>query len=397
MRNLHLIDEKNQRFGGQMMRTLQSIAIGLTASLVATAAWGQNLLINPDFDWDVAWWEVETYVSLAWSPIDASGHPWSGSAEVTNAHPGQLQGTGISQCVSWPPVIPGATYDFAGSAFIPDGQSRTGDAMIGLRWYDGPDCAGSSVGDQPRRSTAVVGSWERLEALDEIAPAGAVSVLFLAFPSKIEAGGTLVAHFDELHFSRSIFHNGFETGDRWDWSTSVETVVMATPYVDQADIDQVSRVFCQSGNCPWNPPTQLHDGIDLAPAYDLVPFQSGLAGVVIGIDPYFNTGNGNWQVNLTIEYLYERSYRLNYAFEPMSPLTTVRDQQLAEIVVQVGQQVAPGDLIGRLVAANPGAHVHWGFFEGWWQVCPEPYLSDAVRTDLLNLIQQDHPSWNICH
>jgi hypothetical protein len=299
--------------------------------------------------------------------------------------------------VDYPPVIPGATYDFSGSAFIPDGQSRTGDAMIGLRWYDGPVCTGNVVGNQPRRSTAVVGSWERLEALDQVAPAGAVSVLFLAFPSKLEAGGTLVAQFDELDLHRSIFHNGFETGDCWNWSTSVQPVVVATPYVDQADIDQVSRVFCQSGNCPWNPPTQLHDGIDFAPVSDLIPFQSGFAGVVTRIDEYLNPGNGNWQINVEIEYLYERSYRLGYAFEPMSPDAAIKDQQLAEIVVQLDQQVAPGDLIGRLVAADPDAHVHWGFLERWQQICPDPYLSPYVRTDLLDLIHQDHPTWDICH
>jgi hypothetical protein len=379
------------------MRVFRFAVLALPLVCATQLAWGQNLLINPDFHWDVQWWEAEQDVSLAWSPVDASGNPSSGSAEVTNGHPGPSQGTGISQCVSYPPVIPGETYDFTGSAFIPDGQSRTGDAMIGLRWYDGPDCAGNVVGGQPRRSTSVVGSWVRLEALDEIAPAGAFSALFLAFPSKAEAGGTLVAHFDELNFNHSIFHNGFETGDCWDWSTSVQQVVTATPYVDSADIDQVSRVFCQSGNCPWDPPTQPHDGIDFAPVADLIPFQSGFAGVVIGIDPYFNPGNGNWQVNLMIEYQHERSYRIGYAFEPMSPSPTVRDQQLAAIDVQVGQQVAAGDLLGRLVAAEPGAHVHWGFFVGWWQVCPERYLSDSVRTDLLDLIRQDHPTWDICH
>lgn len=379
------------------MRVFRIAAVALAVAFAAHPAWGQNLLINPDFDWDVQWWDVEQYVSLTWSPLDASGNPSSGSAEVTNAHPAPNQGTGISQCMNYPPVIPGATYDFSGSALIPDGQSRTGDAMIGLRWYDGPDCTGNVVGDQPRRSTAVVGSWVRLESLDEIPPAGAVSVLFLAFPSKVEAGGTLVAHFDELNLNRSIFHDGFETGDCWNWSTSVQSVVVATPYVDPAHIDQVSRVFCQSGNCPWDPPTQPHDGIDFAPVSDLISFQSGFPGVVFEINPYFNTGNGFWQVNVMIEYLYERSYRLGYAFEPMSPSDAVRDQQLAEILVQVGQQVAPGDLLGRLVAAEPGAHVHWGFFVGWWQVCPDPYLSESVRTDLLDLIHQDHPTWNICH
>lgn len=378
------------------MRTFPLVLLVVVFAVVVQPAWAQNQLANPDFDNDVDWWNPATYVSLVWSPDDAGGVSWSGSAAVTNAHPGQGQGTGISQCVNTN-VIPGATYDFAGAVFIPDGQTRTGNAQIGLRWYDGPDCTGSSVGNQPRRSTATTGSWVHLEALDEVAPPGAVSVLFLAFPSKVEAGGTLVAHFDQLLLKRAIFYDGFESGDLWWWSTSVQQVVFATPWVDPADIADISRVFCQSGNCPWVPPDAVHDGIDIAPVGDLVPFQSGVDGVVTWIDEYFNPGNGYWQINVLIEYGHERTYRLNYAFEPMSADVAVKDQQLAEIVVQEGQQVAAGQPIGRLVAAGADAHVHWGFIERWQQVCPDPFLAAGARADLLAKIHENHPGWNICY
>ncbi len=382
--------------GGSIVRAFRLVMLVSAFVLLVQPAWAQNQLINADFDSDVDWWTPESHVTPAWSPDDAGGVAWSGSAEVTNAHPDPQQGTGITQCVN-SNVIPGATYDFAGSILIPDGQTRTGNAQIGLRWYDGPGCTGSSVGSQPRQQTETVGSWVYLQALDEVAPPGAVSVLFLAFPSKVEPGGTLVAHFDQLLFKRAIFHDDFESGDFWWWSTSAQQVVVATPWVDPADVADISRVFCDSGNCPWIPPDALHDGIDIAPVADLVSFQSGFGGVVTWIAEYFNPGNGYWQINVLIEYGHERTYRLNYAFEPMSSDVAVKDQQLAEIVVQEGQQVAAGQLIGRLVTGGPDAHVHWGFIERWQQVCPDPFLTEGVRADLLAKIHESHPGWNICY
>ncbi|MDH3692513.1 MAG: M23 family metallopeptidase [Gammaproteobacteria bacterium] len=174
-----------------------------------------------------------------------------------------------------------------------------------------------------------------------------------------------------------------------------EGIITVAPYVDVKHIASVTGVYCQSGNCPWEPPTRLHDGIDFAPAEDFIPFQAVCTGVVRRIDKFLNEGNGNWQVNVDIEH--DATYGVGYAFEPMSPDSAVGDEQEANITVQVGTEVSPGAVIGHLVKASDAAHVHFGFFRHFAQVCPEPYLASGVKTALFNLIRRDHPEWNICH
>lgn len=356
-------------------------------------AQSQIQLINPDFETDVTGWTAETDVTLQWSVIDVDNDPGSGSAEVTNSRPGPLDGAGMLQCVSGA-VEPGASYDFGGAVFIPDGQSRTGEAQVGLRWYDGAGCTGSTVGDQPRRSTEVLNAWVRLVATDQIAPPGAASVLFLAFPSKVEVGGSLVAYFDDLHVGKTpVFADDFESGGTEAWSATVMPFVTVTPYYDWADIEIVGRVYCVSGNCPWG--SGYHDGIDYVTANNLVPFRAACDGVVTMVDSFI-TGAGNRQVNVLMELENGKGFGLVYAFEPMTP--DAANQQDANIFVQVGSQLAAGDLIGNLVRAPAvGSHVHWGVVANYTQVCPLPFLSDTVHTDLLDLIRRDTPGGEICY
>jgi hypothetical protein len=173
-------------------------------------------------------------------------------------------------------------------------------------------------------------------------------------------------------------------------------VLVALPYVSTSDIAEVTGVYCQSGDCPWDPPNRLHDGIDFAPSGDRILFQAACAGVVRRIDKFQNSVPPfNWQVNVDIEY--DSTYGVGYAFEPMSPHSSAGDAQAANIAVSVDAEVAPGDPIGHLVQATPEAHVHFGFFRNHEQVCPEPYLAADTRQALLDLIRRDHPHWKICH
>lgn len=144
---------------------------------------------------------------------------------------------------------------------------------------------------------------------------------------------------------------------------------------------------------------QAHDGLDFTPNQNLAVFHAAVPGVVTNVDPYFNPGNGYWQVNVRVEYAHDHTHALNYAFEPMGDSTDDRDAQLAEIDVVVGQVVALGDVIGRLVVVGAHAHLHFGLFEVWDQVCPEPFMSEAVRTELRDLIQSEpgHEDWEICN
>jgi murein DD-endopeptidase MepM/ murein hydrolase activator NlpD len=169
--------------------------------------------------------------------------------------------------------------------------------------------------------------------------------------------------------------------------------VTAPPYDDWADIEIVGRVYCIDGSCPWG--SGYHDGIDYVSATNLVPFRSACDGVVTSVDSFI-TGAGNRQVNVLVLLSEQSSFGLVYAFEPMTP--DAANQQIANIFVQVGQQLSAGDLIGNLVRAPAlGSHVHWGVVANHTQVCPLPFLSDAVETDLLGLIHRDTPGGQICY
>jgi len=194
-----------------------------------------------------------------------------------------------------------------------------------------------------------------------------------------------------------IFSDGFETGDTSAWSNGEIAFVTTTPYYSATDISWLGRVFCQSGDCPWDPPDQLHDGIDFMPVADLVPFRSACDGTVSWVDLFFNTGNGLYQGNVLIECSADPTGGLIYAFEPMSPDINVGNLQIANITVTDGDPVAAGDLIGNLVISEPGSHLHWGVVSDFTQVCPVPHLTPAVAADLLTLIRRDHPTWEICH
>jgi hypothetical protein len=212
------------------------------------------------------------------------------------------------------------------------------------------------------------------------------------------AGSTTISRFDDLASSETpVFADGFESGDLRGWSGTSQAIITVPPYADQSEMAGLWWPYCDSGSCPWSPPTQTHDGLDFTPNQDLAVFQAVAPGIVTNVDPYFNPGNGFWQVNVAVAYAHDQTHGLNYAFEPMSSSASDRDAQLANIEVVVDQVVVPGDVIGRLVQAGQYAHLHFGLFEDWSQVCPEPFMSIAVRNELTDLIQRDNPTWMICN
>ena len=372
----------------------------LACCLFATAAGAANVVLNSDLESNVISWMPESSTSAIWSTDDARGSFDSGSIQVGNSHPNANNGVGVRQCL---PVIPirGTVYEFGGKAKIPGGQARTGSAYVGTRFYEGAHCTGAVVGSQPRRSTTVIDSWVELVRGAQEIPAGANSVLFLAFPSKVEAGGTLVARFDDLFFEITMpFKDGFETGNSSAWAQTVPAVITAVPYVDKTKIQGISRVFCKSGFCPWVPPDAPHDGLDLTPTEDRVAFQASCDGEVFSVDPFPNQITGLYQVNVGIACGRDNTHGVVYAFEPASAAESDRDLQMDNIEVEVGDLVSPGDLIGHLVRANPGgAHVHYGVFllGPIGQICPAPLFSTEVTEDLLEVVHIDHPGWGFCH
>jgi hypothetical protein len=179
----------------------RSSALAAASFLVAVAPLAAdtgNLLTNGGFAASVAGWSEESQAVLEWSPVDGNGGA-GGSALVRNRSTGAGNGTGISQCAGG--VSGGLAYTYGGRVQLPAGQARTGFAAIGLRFYSGEECAGSVVGSQPRQN--VFGADAAFVVLQEsgVVPPAARSVEFVAFPSKVEAGGELIARFDDLTFT----------------------------------------------------------------------------------------------------------------------------------------------------------------------------------------------------
>ena len=168
----------------------------LVLFLQSGAAAAQNSLANANFDANVNGWPLEdpSTSSVAWD--GTTGSPGPGSARISNTHPGASQGTGIAQCGG--AVTPLKLYNWGGRVFFPSGQGRSGSLGIGLRWWSLPGCTGSIVSTQPRMSATAFNTWIPLSKTNELAPSGAVSVQFVAFPSKVEGGGELVGNFDSL-------------------------------------------------------------------------------------------------------------------------------------------------------------------------------------------------------
>ena len=178
------------------MRTRTIFLAAAAALSLATFVRAQNNFIaNGDFNTDARSWSLNSSaVAIAFDP--GFGNPSPGSMRVTNSEPGPGQGSGVFQCLG--AVTAGKQYTWGGRIFFPSGQQRTGNLQIGLRWYSGPGCTGNAL-TQPRAQTTAFDTWDP-HSTNEAAPAGAASVLFVAFPSKVEAGGTLIGFFDTLFF-----------------------------------------------------------------------------------------------------------------------------------------------------------------------------------------------------
>ena len=181
------------------MRTRGLLIAAASTFLLASSALAQNNFVaNGDFNTGAGSWSPST--SAVGIAFDAAfGNPSPGSMRLTNSSAGASLGAGVVQCLG--AVTQGRQYSWGGRMFLPSGQNRTGNLQIGLRWLSGPGCTGTAI-DQPRLSTSVFDTWDPKSA-SEAAPAGSASVLFLAFPSKVEAGGALLGYFDGLFFRQA--------------------------------------------------------------------------------------------------------------------------------------------------------------------------------------------------
>lgn len=169
-------------------------------------------------------------------------------------------------------------------------------------------------------------------------------------------------------------------------------ISMITPYFRQSDMASINEAFSISNASPWG---FEHRGIDFFPNGNLRPFRAVSSGVIDHVQLWQLESTLNWQVSILL--IYNDTYAVNYAFEPMTPSQADGQVQLDNIRVTVNQTVSQGDTIGFLYTAGNGAHVDFGLLQNWEGICPEPYFTPEARLSILSLIHVVWPGAEMCY
>ncbi|MFO7890585.1 MAG: M23 family metallopeptidase [bacterium] len=167
---------------------------------------------------------------------------------------------------------------------------------------------------------------------------------------------------------------------------------MITPFVNIEDMGPINEAFSVDSNCPWG---FEHRGIDFFSNKNLASFQAVCPGEIKTVHLWQNDGNGNWQVNLELQY--NSNFSVTYAFEPMTSDPAHGQAQLDNILVNEGQEVTQGEIIGNLFQGTSGTHVHFGVKHKNNDICPEFYFTPAARDSIMQLIHQQWPGANMCY
>lgn len=190
-------------------RTIRAMryAAVLACLLISTPA---VALQNPGFDSDLSSWTNPFDRPVAWDPVDASGDPGSGSANVGNPI---VPGNGgalviLAQCVA---ANPNQGYRFGGLAqLLPDSVGLAAAGLI-ANTHSSPDCSGAPV--QSHFGSFIFGTtWEPVEGLVPAAPETASIRLWLTVSKSTGVNVTTFARFDDLFLVEApLFTDGFES------------------------------------------------------------------------------------------------------------------------------------------------------------------------------------------
>jgi hypothetical protein len=202
------------------MRKLLLATFALAIVIPAPIAWGQNLVVNPDFATDVADWFPDTKSTFVWSSLDADADPASGSGIVSNLSTTSNDASGASQCFDG--IVGEVFYLVATNILLPSAQSETGKAHLLVQWFSGPGCGSGLLwlDTTPDIRSSTPDVWYSTCRYLQ-APSGTQSARLRLSVWKNEDYGTLMAHFDNVVFEEMIFGDGFESNDLLAWSHTV--------------------------------------------------------------------------------------------------------------------------------------------------------------------------------
>jgi 6-phosphogluconolactonase (cycloisomerase 2 family) len=181
-----------------------------------------DLLKNPNFDADVAFWTPvpATPGIVRHDAEDADLAPTSGS--VIAEYVGGSQFYAVSQCVA---VTAEAEYVAGGSARLDSGLGGAPSAYAQVRFYQSGNCTVQPLGTELFSSQVIgdtAGGWEQFSSGTLVAPASASSA-YVSFVIDSGSAPDFDGYFDRLYFQAPtwIFASGFESGTFSEWNLTV--------------------------------------------------------------------------------------------------------------------------------------------------------------------------------
>jgi hypothetical protein len=162
-------------------RTARLLLIALL--LPSSRAPAQNLLVNAEFDQDIAGWSCQQAgAACAWSSDDAEGDPGSGSGQVTREGAGSFRGE-IVQCVDLPSA---GSYRVGATLRTISDNGRNG--QLDVVWFDEAGCGGVQLHQDIIDAVPAALGWTPLDDV-LLAPDGAASLelTVIAFAMETES------------------------------------------------------------------------------------------------------------------------------------------------------------------------------------------------------------------
>ncbi len=126
----------------------------------------------------------------------------------------------------------------------------------------------------------------------------------------------------------------------------------------------------------------LHNGIDFG-INDTATIIASCNMTCNDKNLFYNELGGHWQAGAS--FTINEDYELFVAFESFAENETFGNIQLDAIIVEIGQVVTQGELIGNLLYHRAGAHIHFMLQKNNEPVCPYQYFSADAKSIFDNL------------
>ncbi|TFH06454.1 MAG: M23 family metallopeptidase, partial [Candidatus Thorarchaeota archaeon] len=178
--------------------------------------------------------------------------------------------------------------------------------------------------------------------------------------------GVVIAGFlyQEGFFNRFFF----DAEGRYDSSVLDDMGVL---YSNRSDIESYNEGYSESDNCPWG---FSHNGIDYF-YYNNTDVIAAAPGLVESIE-LRDWGPETWhRYTIAVSIRFNATVTLMYGSEPITNSTQDQAQQLVMLDIENGSWVQKGDVIGKFLRVNDGAHIHFGVYQNDVARDPTLYMS----------------------